>query len=83
MPPTVPEPDALDQIMLLSTGSGVAQPLSPPPTGCQAPRNLSAAKTAATRVARAPIRRIVLLVAVDEIRNSVIDCYVIHLRDRS
>src|SRR5438128_9644265 len=30
MPPTLPEPDALDQMMLLSTGSGVAQPLSPP-----------------------------------------------------
>src|SRR2546421_8796084 len=30
MPPTLPEPEALDQMMLLSTGSGVAHPLSPP-----------------------------------------------------
>ena len=30
MPPTLPEPEALDQIRFGSTGSGVAQPLSPP-----------------------------------------------------
>src|SRR5882672_1490273 len=40
IPPTLPDPEALDQMMLLSTGSGVAQPLSPPPTGCQAPRGI-------------------------------------------
>src|SRR6266850_5439169 len=40
MPPTLPDPEALDQMMLLSTGSGVAQPLSPPPTGCQALRGM-------------------------------------------
>ena len=33
-----PEPDALDQTMLGSFGSGVAKPLSPPPTACQSPR---------------------------------------------
>src|SRR5439155_27134359 len=36
MPPTLPDPEALDQMILLSTGSGVAQPLSPPATDCQA-----------------------------------------------
>src|SRR5687768_3062999 len=30
MPPRLPDPDALDQMMLVSTGSGVANPLSPP-----------------------------------------------------
>src|SRR6266850_311643 len=40
MPPTLPDPDALDQMMLLSTGSGVAQPLSPPPTDCHALRGI-------------------------------------------
>src|SRR2546422_5918347 len=40
MPPTLPEPEALDQMMLLSTGSGVAQPLSPPATDCQALRGI-------------------------------------------
>src|SRR5947209_12632125 len=35
MPPTLPEPEALDQMMLLSTGSGVAHPLSPPVTPIQ------------------------------------------------
>src|SRR3989475_11389862 len=40
MPPTLPEPEALDQMMLLSTGSGVAQPLSPPATDCQALRGM-------------------------------------------
>src|SRR5438876_5900897 len=40
MPPTLPDPEALDQMMLLSTGSGVAQPLSPPPTDCQALRGI-------------------------------------------
>src|SRR5687767_793406 len=38
MPPTLPEPDAVDQIRLGSTGSGVAQPLSPPITPCQSLR---------------------------------------------
>src|SRR5882724_13451329 len=40
MPPTLPDPEALDQMMLLSTGSGVAQPLSPPPMDCQALRGI-------------------------------------------
>ena len=38
MPPTDPKPDALDQIRSLFSGSGVAQPLSPPPTVNQWPR---------------------------------------------
>src|SRR5215813_15642895 len=40
MPPTLPEPEALDQMMLLSTGSGVDQPLSPPAMPIQALRGL-------------------------------------------
>src|SRR5438132_5494129 len=40
MPPTLPDPEALDQMRLLSTGSGVAQPLSPPATPCQALRGM-------------------------------------------
>jgi len=40
MPPTLPEPEALDQMMLLSTGSGVAQPLSPPAMPIQALRGM-------------------------------------------
>src|SRR4051812_31249380 len=40
MPPTLPDPEALDQMMLLSTGSGVAQPLSPPATLIQALRGM-------------------------------------------
>jgi hypothetical protein len=38
MPPRAPEPDALDQTMFGSLGSGVANPLSPPPTANQSPR---------------------------------------------
>ena len=41
MPPTEPEPEALDQMMSGSTGSGVAQPLSPPATECHSPRGMS------------------------------------------
>src|SRR3990170_6541025 len=32
IPPTAPEPEVLDHTMFESAGSGVAQPLSPPPT---------------------------------------------------
>src|SRR5829696_2900169 len=32
MPPLLPDPDALDQMTFVSTGSGVAKPLSPPST---------------------------------------------------
>ena len=38
MPPTLPDPEALDQMILLSTGSGVDHPLSPPATLIQALR---------------------------------------------
>src|SRR5437867_12216419 len=40
MPPTEPEPDALDQMTSGSSGSGVAQPLSPPATECHSPRGM-------------------------------------------
>ena len=43
MPPTMPEPDAVDQMMFGSSGSGVAQPLSPPPTECHIARGMHAA----------------------------------------
>src|ERR1051325_8468031 len=39
-PPRLPEPDAVDQTMLESAGSGVAQPLSPPATECHMPRGI-------------------------------------------
>src|SRR5688572_15587977 len=38
MPPRAPEPEALDHTTLGSFGSGVANPLSPPPTANQSPR---------------------------------------------
>src|SRR5512138_1076803 len=40
MPPTMPEPEADDQTTLGSVGSGVAQPLSPPPTACHIARGM-------------------------------------------
>src|SRR6266851_5713445 len=43
IPPTLPEPDALDQMMFGSVGSGVAQPLSPPATECHSPRGITPA----------------------------------------
>src|SRR5262252_368690 len=39
-PPTLPEPVPVDQMMLLSTGSGVAKPLSPPPIACHKLREI-------------------------------------------
>src|SRR5439155_1923043 len=41
-PPTLPDPVPLDQMMLLSTGSGVAKPLSLPATGCHTLREICA-----------------------------------------
>src|SRR5579872_1372183 len=38
MPPRLPEPEAVDQMRFGSTGSGVAQPLSPPSTACHSLR---------------------------------------------
>src|SRR5688572_13719226 len=38
MPPRLPDPEAVDQMMFGSTGSGVAHPLSPPPTPCHSLR---------------------------------------------
>src|SRR5512143_2843891 len=40
MPPMLPVPDALDHTRLPSTVSGVAQPLSPPPTVRHIPRTI-------------------------------------------
>src|SRR5215469_1092068 len=40
VPPMLPDPVPVDQMMLLSTGSGTAKPLSPPATGCHAPRGM-------------------------------------------
>src|SRR5262245_59716259 len=40
MPPTMPDPDAVDHTSFEFTGSGVAQPLSPPPTECHIPRGI-------------------------------------------
>src|SRR5499427_3866469 len=39
-PPTLPEPVPVDQMMLLSAGSGVAKPLSPPPIECHRLRGI-------------------------------------------
>src|SRR6267378_2004312 len=41
IPPTLPNPDADDHTMFESTGSGVAHPLSPPPTVSHIPRGMS------------------------------------------
>src|SRR5882762_2435789 len=43
VPPRLPNPVPVDQTMLLSTGSGIAQPLSPPATECQSPRGIGPA----------------------------------------
>src|SRR3972149_8668065 len=40
IPVPEPKPDALDHTMLVSTRSGVAQPLSPPLTGLHRPRRI-------------------------------------------
>src|SRR5438045_738070 len=39
MPPTLPHPEALDHTRFPSTVSGVAHPLSPPPTVWHTPRD--------------------------------------------
>src|SRR5687767_8399559 len=49
IPPTIPEPDAVDQTSLELVGSGVAQPLSPPPTECHIPREMPAPRPLNTR----------------------------------
>ena len=54
MPPTLPDPDAVDQTMLGSVGSGVAQPLSPPPTECHIPRLIPALRPPGTRLLLGP-----------------------------
>src|SRR5437868_989305 len=41
MPPRLPEPDAVDQTRFVSTGSGVAKPLSPPCTACHMLRGIA------------------------------------------
>ena len=54
MPPTMPEPEAVDQITFGSVGSGVAQPLSPPPTECHIPRLIPALRPPCTRLLLGP-----------------------------
>ena len=56
MPPTAPEPEAVDQTMFESFGSGVAQPLSPPPTACHIARGMpgSPPKPASSRLLLGP-----------------------------
>ena len=54
MPPTMPEPDAVDHTMLGSVGSGVAQPLSPPPTEFHIPREIPALRPKNTRLLLGP-----------------------------
>src|SRR3984885_10485786 len=54
-PPTLPEPVPLDQTRFGSVGSGVANPDSFPPTGCQTSRGrLPPRPTAAAGAAPAP-----------------------------
>ena len=86
MPPTLPEPVPLDQMILLSTGSGVANPLSPPPTGCQTLREIVPAARPPRRhrleaVARAAIGAAILFVAIDEIGHLIVDGDVVNLGD--
>src|SRR5688572_11678581 len=41
MPPRAPDPDAVDQMTFVSTGSGVANPLSPPMMPCDSLRGIA------------------------------------------
>src|SRR5262249_11543597 len=92
MPPTLPEPEAVDQMMFGSAGSGVANPLSPPPIACRLPHAarasaVSAAAAAAAAfaqpaVARSTVGRTILLVRVHVIRDLVVDRHVVQLRVR-
>ena len=50
----MPDPEALDQMMFGSVGSGVAQPLSPPPTECHMPREIPALRPPVTRLLLGP-----------------------------
>src|SRR6185295_4686129 len=43
VPPRLPYPVPVDQMMLSSVGSGIAQPLSPPATECHNPRGIGPA----------------------------------------
>ena len=54
MPPPPPAPEALDQTMFASVGSGVAKPLSPPPTVCQALRGMPWTKSPLMRLFEGP-----------------------------
>src|ERR1700737_3605738 len=49
IPPTIPEPEAVDHTILEPIGSGGAQPLSPPPTECHSPREIPAPRPPGTR----------------------------------
>src|SRR5262245_46503373 len=84
VPPRLPKPVPVDQMMLLSTGSGIAQPLSPPATECHMPRGIGRlfADLGEAAVAGAARRWPVLAVAVDVVRDLVVGGDVVHLRDR-
>ena len=73
MLPTLPDPEAVDHTMLGSVGSGVAQPLSPPPTECHIPRLIPALAARHPAVAGATIAGLVLLVAEHVVRDRVVD----------
>src|ERR1700733_13431111 len=95
-PPTLPEPVPLDQTRFGSVGSGVANPDSFPPTGCQTSRGrLPPRPTAAAGAAPAPaaaaalvgeptrtrVGTAVLFIPVDAIGNLIVDGHVVDLRD--
>jgi hypothetical protein len=52
VPPRLPNPVPLAQTMLLSVGSGIAQPLSPPATECHIPRGIGPATSSSDCLAR-------------------------------
>ncbi len=86
VPPRLPNPVPVAQMMLLSTGSGIAKPLSPPATAVPlAARNRAGVRVFGllrdAAVARAARRRAVLSIAVHVVGNLVVGRDVIHLRD--
>ena len=80
----MPDPDADDHTMFGSVGSGVAHPLSPPPTWCHIPRGIPVMRRWAldAAVTGAPVRGLVLLVAEHVVRDRVVHGHVVHLRVR-
>ena len=56
MPPMLPDPDPLDHTRFPSTVSGVAKPLSPPPTLTECPRVMLGNSTPAKK--KSPAREL-------------------------